>query len=68
MQQFVMCETQHVNVNRFFHDSDFAADLEDLKPTSGGTLCNFGSHTFVPVSCMCKKHTSVPILIDRKLR
>ena len=31
-------------------DSDFAGDLEDSKPTSGGTLCVFGSHTFVPIS------------------
>ena len=27
--------------------------------TSGGTLCIFGSHTFVPISWMCKKQTSV---------
>ena len=27
--------------------SDFAGDLEDSKSTSGGTLCVFGSHTFV---------------------
>ena len=42
-----------------FRDSDFAGDLEDSKSTSGGTLCIFGSHTFVPVSWMCKKQTSV---------
>ena len=29
------------------------------KSTSGGTLCVFGSHTFVPISWMCKKQTSV---------
>ena len=40
-------------------DSDFAGDLEDSKSTSGGILCIFGSHTFVPISCMCKKQTSV---------
>ena len=40
-------------------DSDFAGDLEDSKETSGGVLCIFGSITFVPVSCMCKKQTSV---------
>ena len=34
-------------------------DLEDSKSTSGGTLCVFGSHTFVPISWMCKKQTSV---------
>ena len=42
-----------------FQDSDFAGDLEDSKPTSGETLCVFGSHTFVPISWMCKKQTSV---------
>ena len=40
-------------------DSDFAGDLEDSKSTSGGTLCVFGSHTFVPTSWMCKTQTSV---------
>ena len=39
--------------------SDFAGDLEDSKSTSGGTLCVLGSHTFVPISWMCKKQTSV---------
>ena len=42
-----------------FQDSDFAGDLQDSKSTSGGTLCVFGSHTFVPISWMCKKQTSV---------
>ena len=42
-----------------FQDSDFAGDLEDSKSTSGGTLCVFGRHTFVPISWMCKKQTSV---------
>ena len=42
-----------------FQDSDFAGDLEDSKSTLGGTLCVFGSHTFVPISWMCKKQTSV---------
>ena len=37
-----------------------AGDLEDSKSTSGGTLCVFWtSHTFVPISWMCKKQTSV---------
>ena len=40
-----------------FQDSDFAGDLEDSKSTSGGTFCVFGSHTFVPISWMCKKQT-----------
>ena len=42
-----------------FQDSDFAGDLEDSKSTSGGTLCVFGSHPFVPASRMRKKQTSV---------
>ena len=42
-----------------FQDSDFAGDLEDSKSTSGGTMCVFGSHTFVPISWMCKKQTAV---------
>ena len=42
-----------------FQDSDFAGDLEDSKSTSGGTLCVFGSHTFVLISWMCQKQTSV---------
>ena len=42
-----------------FQDSDFAVDLEDSKSTSGGTMCIFGSHTFVPMSWMCKKQTAV---------
>ena len=42
-----------------FQDSDLAGDLEDSKSTSGGTLCVFGSHTFVPMSWMCKKQTAV---------
>ena len=42
-----------------FQDSDFAGDLEDSKSTSGGTHCIFGSPTFVPLSWMCKKQTTV---------
>ena len=42
-----------------FQDSDFVGDLEDSKSTSGGILCIFGSHTFVPKSLMCKKQTAV---------
>ena len=33
--------------------------LKIQKSTSGGTLCVFGSHTFVPKSWMCKKQTAV---------
>ena len=42
-----------------FQDSDFAGDVEDSESTSCGTMCIFGSHTFVPISWMCKKQTSV---------
>ena len=42
-----------------FQDCDFAGDLEDSNFTSGGVLCVFGSHTFVPFSWMCKRRTSV---------
>ena len=42
-----------------FQDSDFAGDLEDSESTSGVILCIFGSHTFVPISWMCKKQASV---------
>ena len=42
-----------------FQNSDFAGDLKDSKSTSGGTLCVFGSHTFVPINWMCKKQTAV---------
>ena len=41
-----------------FQDSGFAGYLEDSTSTSGGTLCIFGSHTFVPISWMCKKQAS----------
>ena len=40
-----------------FQDSDIVG--EDSKSTSDGTLCIYGSHTFVPISWMCKKQTSV---------
>ena len=51
-------------------------DLEHSKSTSGGTLCVFGSHTFVPISWMCKKQTSAShssteseiISLDARLR
>ena len=37
--------------------------LQDILKTqnlsSGGTLCIFGGHTFVPISWMCKKQTAV---------
>ena len=52
-----MWETQQKQCRLgLFQDSDFAGDLEDSKSTPGGTLCIFGSHTFVPISwCLRKK-------------
>ena len=40
----------------------------DSKSTSGGTLCFFGSHAFVPMSWMCKKQTAVSLSLDTGLR
>ena len=55
-----MLRTRHSTVDLgLFQDSDFAGYLDDSKSTSGGVLCIFGSRTFVPVSWMCKKQTSV---------
>ena len=51
----------YVCKTKLFQDSDFAGDLEDSKSTSGGTSCVFGCHTFVPISWMCKKQTSVSL-------
>ena len=42
-----------------FQVSDFAGDWEDSKSTSGWKVFIFGSHTFVPISWMCKKQISV---------
>ena len=43
-----------------FQDSDFAGDLEGLTNRPQVDFCAiFGSHTFVPISWMCKKQTSV---------
>ena len=40
-------------------DPDLFGDLEDSKSTSGGILCIFESRTFILVSWMCEKRTSV---------
>ena len=53
---FVGNTAQHCRLG-LFQDSDFAGDLVDS--TSRGILCIFGSHTFVPISWMSKKQTSV---------
>ena len=54
-----MGNTAHHCRSGLFQDSDFAGDFEDSKSTSRGILYFFGSHTFVPLSWMCKKQTSV---------
>ena len=59
-----------------FNNQILQEDLEDSKSTSGGTLCVFGSQTFVPIRWMCKKKTSVShssteseiISLDARLR
>ena len=56
----VMWEIQHSNVDLdYFKTLIFTGYLEDSKSTSGGVLCIFGNQTFVPISWMCKKQTSV---------
>ena len=40
-------------------DSNFDGDLGDSKSTSAGILCIVGSRTFVTISWMCRKQTSV---------
>ena len=55
-----MWETLHNNADwDCFKTSILRGNLEDSKSTSCGTLCVCGSHTFVPISWMCKKQTSV---------
>ena len=51
--------TAHQCILVLFQDSDFAGDFEDSKSTSRRILCIFGSQTFVPISWICKKQTSV---------
>ena len=54
-----MWETRPSNADWDCFKTPMLQDLEDSKSTSGGTLCVFGRHTFVPTSWMCKKQTSV---------
>ena len=49
---------QHCRLG-LFQDSDFAGDLEDSKSTQGRILYIFGSRTFISISWMCNKQTSV---------
>ena len=55
-----MWETQHNNFKlEYFKTLILQESSKDSKSTSGGVLCIFASHTFVPISRMCKKQTSV---------
>ena len=58
-QYSYVCNTAKQCRLGLFQDSDFEGDLEDSKSTSGGTMCVFVSHTFVPISWVCKKQTAV---------
>ena len=51
-----------------FQDSHFAGDLEDSKSTSGGTLCIFGSQTFVPLSCGCARNKHQFLTVQQNLK
>ena len=42
-----------------FHGSNFAGDLEDSEINISKALCILGCRTFVPISWMCEKQTSV---------
>ena len=42
-----------------FQDASYAGELRDSLSSSGGLLCILGSHTFVPISWMCKKQSAV---------
>ena len=55
----VTWETPLTLCTALVQDSDLADDVEDSKSISGDVLCIFGSRTFVPISWMCKKQTSV---------
>ena len=46
-------------VSKFWFSRRPWRDLEDSKSTSGRLLCIFGCQTFVPISWICKKQTSV---------
>ena len=59
-QANLSCENQTEDCKLgLFQDSSYASDWLDSKSTSGGLLCVLGSHTFVPISWMCKKQSAV---------
>ena len=50
---------RHKWPNSWSNIEDLVVPLERHLSTSGRVLCIFGSRTFVPISWMCKKQTSV---------
>ena len=55
-----MWETQHNSADvDCFKTLILQETLLTQKSTSGGVLCIVGSHTFVPITWVCKKQTSV---------
>ena len=58
-QAKLSCGKQKTKIASLGCYASFAGDLQDSKSTSGGFLCGFGSHTFVPTSWMCKKQSAV---------
>ena len=43
----------------YFSDANFAGDRLDSKSTTGGFIALVGSHTFVPLTWLCKKQSAV---------
>ena len=55
-----MWVTLHNNVNlNYFKILIFSVTWKIQNQHRNGIFCIFGSHTFVPISGMCKKQTSV---------
>ena len=55
----IVCNTAQCCRLGSFQDADFTGDLGDSKSTSVRVLCLSGKRTFVPISWVCQKHTSV---------
>ena len=54
-----MWETQHNSAGLVYFKTLILQEISRLKINIGGVPCIFGSRTFVPISWMCKKQTSV---------
>ena len=46
----------------------FVGDVTGSKPASGGLLCIFGDHMFVPISWACKKRTAMSHSTEAEVR